>query len=180
MTTADASSDSPGVADPHDPAVAGLLAQAVRLAVVNAAAGQLPFAALVVRDGAVLATGVNTALRDRDPVAHAEVEAVRAACRALGTQHLTGATLVSSCEPCAVCRAVAAVAGIARIVYAAPRELVPDLGHAGPLDTGDLLVRMQDALRETAPGHAVHVPVPGADEPFRRFLAAEATGEAGP
>src|SRR5690606_15062535 len=110
--------DSPAGDGPHDPATADLLAEAVRLAVDNAAAGQLPFAALVVRDGTVLATGVNTALRDHDPVAHAEVEAVRAACRALGVQHLTGATLVSSCEPCAVCRAVAALAGITRIVYA--------------------------------------------------------------
>jgi tRNA(Arg) A34 adenosine deaminase TadA len=56
--------------------VSALLSRAVQIAVDNAAAGQLPFGALVVRDGTVLATGVNTALRDHDPVAHAEVAAV--------------------------------------------------------------------------------------------------------
>ena len=85
-----------------------MLRRAVDLAAGNAAAGQLPFGALVVRDGQVLATGVNTALRDHDPAAHAEVEAVRAACRALGVLHLTGAVIYTSCEPCPMCRAVAA------------------------------------------------------------------------
>jgi hypothetical protein len=78
-----------------------LLRRAVVLAIENAAEGQLPFGALVVRDGEVLATGVNTALRDIDPAAHAEVAAVRAACRAVGTLDLRGAEVYSSCEPCA-------------------------------------------------------------------------------
>ena len=153
------------------PAETELLARAVQLALDNAAGGQLPFGALVVRDGAVLATGVNTALRDHDPTAHAEVAAVRNACRDLGELHLAGTTLVSSCEPCAVCHAVAAAAGVARVVYAASKEYVPDLGPPAPAGTGELMVRMQQALREAAPEQVVHVPIPGADEPFRRFLA---------
>lgn len=157
-----------------DPPEAELLARAVQLAVDNAAAGQLPFGALVVRDGAVLATGVNTALRDHDPTAHAEVAAVRNACRDLGELHLAGSTLVSSCEPCAVCHAVAAAAGVTRVVYAAPKEYVPDLGPPAPEGAGDLMVRMQQALRAAAPGQVVHVPIAGADEPFRRFLAGSA------
>ena len=72
------------------------LQEAVRLATANADAGQLPFAALVVRDGETLATGVNTALADWDPTAHAEVAAVRNACRALGTVHLTGAVIYAT------------------------------------------------------------------------------------
>ncbi len=109
------------------------LAQAVQLALDNAAAGQLPFGAVVVRDGTVLATGVNTALRDVDPTAHAEVAAVRNACRQLGVQHLGDATIYSSCEPCAICVSVAAAVGITRIVYAAPKEFVPDLEDPPPL-----------------------------------------------
>jgi guanine deaminase len=150
---------------------AALLAQAVRLASDNAAAGQLPFGALVVRAGAVLATGVNTALRDHDPVAHAEVAAVRNACRSLGEVHLTGATLFSSCEPCAVCHAVAAMAGVVRIVYAAPKEDVPDLGYPAPPDTTGLMGRMQQVLRAAAPEQIVYVPTEGAREPFHRYLA---------
>ena len=84
---------------------------AVELAFDNATAGQLPFSVLVVRDGDVFATGVNTTLRDRDPVAHAEVAAVRNARHRLGQLNLTGATVVSSCEPCAMCHAVGTVAG---------------------------------------------------------------------
>lgn len=160
-----------GTAPGPDPTEVALLDRAVQLAVDNAAAGQLPFGAVVVRDGTVLAIGVNTALRDHDPTAHAEVTAVRTACRELGELHLAGGTLVSSCEPCAVCHAVATAAGIARVVYAAPKEQVPDLGTPGPAGAEQLMVRMQQALRAVAPDQVVHVPTAGADEPFRRFVA---------
>jgi guanine deaminase len=109
-----------------------LLGQAVDLATTNAIAGQLPFGALVARDGEVVATGVNTALRDCDPAAHAEVEAVRAACRLLGTLDLRGMEIYSSCEPCEMCRTVATAAGIAVIWYAAPGTDIPDLGYPVP------------------------------------------------
>lgn len=145
------------------------LDHAVQLALDNAQAGQLPFGALVVRDGHVLANGVNTEMRDHDPVAHAEVAAVRDACRRLGMLHLAGATIYSSCEPCGMCHAVAATAGVARVVYAAGKELVPDLG--GPADDTGMLGRMQQALRSLAPEQIVHRPVDRAAEPFARFLA---------
>src|SRR6266536_174940 len=104
-----------------------LLRQTVDLALRNAADGQLPFGALVARGPDVLAVGVNTALRDHDPAAHAEVVAIRAACGALGTLSLSGSTLYTSCEPCPICHTVAIAAEIDRIVYAAPKEWVPDL-----------------------------------------------------
>ena len=62
----------------------GYLRQAIRLAVDNAAAGRLPFGAVVVRAGEVISTGVNTEERDSDPTAHAEVAAIRSACAAVG------------------------------------------------------------------------------------------------
>jgi tRNA(Arg) A34 adenosine deaminase TadA len=147
-----------------------LLARVVRLASENAAAGQLPFGALVVRAGLIVATGVNTVLRDLDPTAHAEVAAIRAACRAAGAVHLGGAVVVSSCEPCALCHSAAAVAGVARIVYATPRELVPDLGYPAPADPTDLLGRMQASMRALAPEQIEYIATPGVDEPFRRYL----------
>lgn len=144
----------------------GFLQQAVRLAIDNVAAGREPFGAVVVRDGQVPATGVNTVDTDADPTAHAEVAAVRAAAEQLGTPDLTGAIVYSSCEPCAMCHVTAAVAGVSRLVYAAPKELVPDLG--GTPRPG--LARMQAALRGGADDIVEHQPVAGADEPFRRYV----------
>jgi tRNA(Arg) A34 adenosine deaminase TadA len=133
-----------------------MLRRAVELAAENAAAGQLPFGALVVRDGQVLATGVNTALRDHDPAAHAEVAAVRTACRSLGVLHLTGAVIYTSCEPCPMCLAVAAVAGIDRMYFAAFGADLPDLRYPAPPPPATMDIQ--------------HVPVDGAAEPFQRYL----------
>lgn len=137
-----------------------LIRRAVELAERNAATGQLPFGALVVRDARVLATGVNTALRDHDPAAHAEVQAVRNACHALEVLDLTGAEIYASCEPCAMCRAVAAAAGITTIYYAARAADLPDLRYPGP------------AVPPAAQADVRHVPVDGATAPFTRYLTA--------
>jgi lactoylglutathione lyase len=109
--------------------------EAVRLATRNVAAGQFPFAALVVADGGagqVLGTGLNTCRRDADPAAHGEVEAIRDACRRLGTFDLAGAVVVSSCQPCPICQAVAGATGIARIYYAATRAQAAAGGFGMP------------------------------------------------
>jgi tRNA(Arg) A34 adenosine deaminase TadA len=147
------------------------LHQALELAVQNADAGHLPFGALVVRDGDVVATGVNRELEEHDPTAHAEVEAIRNACRALGTRALPGAILVSSCEPCALCHVTAAVAGISRVIYAAPKELAMAMLGGGDDESTTLLTDMQQALRGLAPGQVEHVPTEGDGRPFERFAA---------
>jgi tRNA(Arg) A34 adenosine deaminase TadA len=154
---------------PPEPLPGQMLAQAVQLALDNAAIGQLPFGAVLVRGGTVVATGVNTALGDLDPTAHAEVAAVRNACRVLGLLYLGDATIYSSCEPCAICHAVAVTAGVERIVYAAPKEFVPDLGYPAPPD--ELPGRMQELLRSAAPAQIQYVRTPGAREPFERYLS---------
>ena len=141
--------------------LAGLLERAVRLAVENAEAGGDPFGALVARDGEVLGTGVNVALRDRDPTAHAETAALRDACRRLGTLDLSGSTVVSSAEPCPMCRGAALLAGASRIVYAAPKEVAAAAGFPLPPPLAEL-----DAVwRGLAPGHGDHDQTPGAEEP---------------
>jgi tRNA(Arg) A34 adenosine deaminase TadA/predicted enzyme related to lactoylglutathione lyase len=144
-----------------------LARMAVRLARENAAGGALPFGALVVRDGAVLATGVNTALADHDPSAHAEAAAVRTACRQLKTLSLNGATLVASCEPCAICLSIALAAGVERIIYAATRDQVPDLGVTLPPIVGEISAQ----AHSIAADRIEHVPTPEADAPFGLFLA---------
>ena len=101
---------------------ASWLSEAVALATANVGDGGGPFGALVVADGAVVATGQNRVTRDHDPTAHAEVEAIRAACRARGDFSLAGATLYTSCEPCPLCVSAALWARLDRVVYAADRD----------------------------------------------------------
>ena len=98
------------------------LAQALDLAVANVADGGGPFGALIVRDGAVLATGQNRVTRDNDPTAHAEVLAIRRACADLGDFSLAGSVLYTSCEPCPLCVAACLWARLDRVVYAADRH----------------------------------------------------------
>jgi tRNA(Arg) A34 adenosine deaminase TadA len=78
-----------------------------------------PFGAVVVRDGQVLAAAGNSVMRDHDPSAHAEVNAIRAACQKAGAPNLSGAVLYSSCEPCPMCYATAYWARVDKIFYAA-------------------------------------------------------------
>jgi guanine deaminase len=101
---------------------ARMLQQAVDLATANVAAGGGPFGAIVVRDGAVVATGVNRVTLQLDPTAHAEVTAIRAACRELGVFALTGCTLYSSCEPCPMCAASSLWARLDRVLFCANRD----------------------------------------------------------
>jgi guanine deaminase len=79
--------------------------QAIALATQNVAAGGGPFGAVVVRDGTVIAAGANQVTATNDPTAHAEVVAIRAACKALGTFQLRGCIVYTSCEPCPMCLA---------------------------------------------------------------------------
>lgn len=78
-----------------------------------------PFGAVIVRDGEVLAASGNSVLRDNDPSAHAEVNAIRMACKKVGAPNLRGATLFTSCECCPMCYATAYWARIGKIYYAA-------------------------------------------------------------
>ncbi|MFI7061376.1 nucleoside deaminase [Kribbella sp. NPDC050124] len=144
----------------------GLLRRAVELARVNGAEGQLPFGAVIANGDEVVATGVNTALRDNDPTAHGEVVAVRAACRELGTISLAGTTLYSSCEPCPICHTTAIAAEVDRVVYAAPKEWVPDLGTP----FAPVLIDIQAAARRLDPDRIVQIELVEAREPFAVFL----------
>lgn len=87
-----------------------------------------PFGAVVVRDGQVLAEGWNQVTSSNDPTAHAEVVAIRRACRAVGDFSLAGATLYASCEPCPMCLAAAYWARVGRIVFANTREEAAIIG----------------------------------------------------
>ncbi|WP_454904713.1 nucleoside deaminase [Variovorax gossypii] len=81
--------------------------------------GTEPFGAVVVKDGAIVGEGFNHSVAHSDPTSHGEVEAIRDACRRLGTVDLSGCELYTSCEPCAMCAAAMHIAGIAKLYYAA-------------------------------------------------------------
>jgi tRNA(Arg) A34 adenosine deaminase TadA len=104
----------PALANPE------FLRRAIALATENVVSGAGgPFAALIVRDGRIMAEGVNTVTATHDPTAHGEVNAIRAACKALGTFTLAGCELYTSCEPCPMCLAAAYWARIDAIYYGA-------------------------------------------------------------
>ena len=79
--------------------------------------GQTPFGAIIVKKGQVLVCEHNTVWKDCDITAHAEMRAVRRACRKLNTIDLTGATLYSTCEPCPMCLGAIHWAGVSMVVF---------------------------------------------------------------
>jgi tRNA(Arg) A34 adenosine deaminase TadA len=96
------------------------LRRAIALATENVVrGGGGPFAAVIVRDGKIVAEAVNTVTTDNDPTAHGEVNAIRTAARALGAFTLAGCELYSSCEPCPMCLAAAYWARLDAIYYGA-------------------------------------------------------------
>jgi len=100
-----------------------------------------PFGCVIVKNGEVVAEGVNRVLVDGDPTAHGEMVAIRAACRILGTHDLTGCTIYTSSEPCPMCYAASWWARADRIVYAGT---IDDAHTFGGFDDRPIL----DALNE--------------------------------
>ncbi len=113
-----------------------------------------PFAAVVVRDGAVVATGTNRVTADGDPTAHAEVVALRAAGAALGTFDLAGCTLYCSCQPCPMCQAAAWWARVDRVVFAATSADAADAGF----DDAALWAAVRGEVEPPAPLEGIRVP----------------------
>lgn len=110
------------------PAESVHLHRAVELATSNVAVGGGPFGAVIVMAGGRRFEGVNQVTANSDPTAHAEVAAIREACRQIGSHELRGAVLYASCEPCPMCLASALWARIERVVFAAGRN---DAARAG-------------------------------------------------
>ena len=96
--------------------------QAIALAVENVKNGGGPFGAVIVKDGKVVATGVNRVTANNDPTAHAEVSAIRAACTKLGTFDLSGCVIYTSCEPCPMCLGAIYWAHLDKVYYGADQH----------------------------------------------------------
>ncbi len=98
------------------------MAEAISLAAENVRAGRGgPFAALVVKDGVIIARGTNLVTSANDPTAHAEIVAIREACRRLCSFQLSGCEIYTTCEPCPMCMGAIYWARPAQVYYAATR-----------------------------------------------------------
>ena len=87
-----------------------------------------PFGACIVKDDKIIGEGRNTVLKDHDPTAHAEVNAIRNACKKLGTHDLSGAVVYTSCYPCPMCMAALIWANIKTVYYGNTKEDANDIG----------------------------------------------------
>lgn len=90
---------------------------AAKLSEENVDNGGGPFGAVIVKDGEIIATGVNRVTSNNDPTAHAEVSAIRSACQKLQDFRLTDCIVYSSCEPCPMCLSALYWAGVKKIFY---------------------------------------------------------------
>jgi tRNA(Arg) A34 adenosine deaminase TadA len=152
---------------PADTRRQDLMRRAIALAVENARAGDGgPFAALVARDGEVVAEAANRVTARNDPTAHAEILAVREACRLLGTFSLAGCELFASCEPCPMCLGAVYWARLDRLWFAAGREAAATAGF------DDALIYREVPLppeRRTLP--TARLELPESTAPFAAWAA---------
>lgn len=105
-----------------------LMGKAIELSEENVANGGGPFGAVIVRNGKIVATGVNRVTANNDPTAHAEVSAIRAACEKLNTFDLSGCEIYTSCEPCPMCLGAIYWAHIDKIYFGNDKDDAKAIG----------------------------------------------------
>jgi len=136
------------------------LGRAIDIAVDSATSGGGPFGCVVVTADGRAFEGRNEVVALCDPSAHAEIQAVRAACAALGEPALPGATVYASAEPCPMCFAALHWAGVESVIFAATPAQAADAGFDDTAISGI-------ATGETVdPIPFVHVPRANSDAPF--------------
>lgn len=103
---------------------------AIEKSIENVENGGGPFGAVIVKNGEVIAATSNSVTIDNDPTAHAEVNAIRQACRKLGTFDLSGCEIYASCEPCPMCLASIYWARIGKLYYANTKSDADKIGFS--------------------------------------------------
>jgi guanine deaminase len=149
----------------HEPFLRRAIALSARAALEYSTGGA--FGAVLVRDGAIVAEGMNRVVASHDPTWHAEMEAIRLACVTLQSFKLPGCVLYTSAEPCPMCLAAAYWAGIERIVFAATVE---DALEYGDFDDSDIYAELAKPREERS------IPITGmlreeAVEVWKRYRA---------
>ena len=142
------------------------LAEALRVACESVENGGGPFGAVVVKDGEIIARAANRVTQSNDPTAHAEIEAIRAACRSLGTFQLQGCEIYSSSEPCPMCLGAVYWARPTAVYYANGREVALAAGFDDDHIYDEFLLPPEQRRYPLA-----RLEIEGAEEPFRRWAA---------
>lgn len=131
--------------------------EAIRLSDENVKNGGGPFGAVIVKNGEIIATGVNRVTANNDPTAHAEVSAIRAAGQKLGTFDLSGCDIYTSCEPCPMCLGAIYWAHLDRMYYACNKDDAADAGFDDSfiykeleIDPKDRRLKSENLLRPEA------------------------------
>jgi guanine deaminase len=132
--------------------------EAIQLSIEKMEAGfGGPFGAVVVRNGEIIARGHNNVLATNDPTAHAEVDAIRKACQALGNFQLTDCELYTSCEPCPMCLGAIYWARPRKVYYANTKADAAEVGFDDQFiydeidkDAPDRFIPMVQMLRDEA------------------------------
>ena len=148
------------------------LCEAIELARANVVHGGRPFGALIVRDGAVIASGVNEIIQSHDPTAHAELLAVRAASQKLGSPDLSGCVVYASGQPCPMCFAAMRMAGVKKIRFAYSNEQAEPFG----LSTAKIAVELAKPLSAQTGISFEHSPPENDPELYQVWESKKKTG----
>jgi len=118
--------------------------KAIELSIENITNGGGPFGAVIVRNGEIVATGVNRVTDSCDPTAHAEVCAIRAAGKVLGTFNLSGCEIYTSCEPCPMCLGAIYWARLDKMYYANTKTDAMNIGFDDSFIYDELDLKLAD------------------------------------
>lgn len=132
--------------------------KAIELSIENVKNGGGPFGAVIVKDGEIVATGVNRVTANHDPTAHAEVSAIRAACQKLDTFDLSGCEIYTSCEPCPMCLGAIYWAHLDKIYYGNNKADAARIGFDDSFIYDELALKREDrnkAMEELLPDEAI-------------------------
>lgn len=145
-----------------------LIQRAIDLAAENVKQGGGPFGAVIVREGTILAEGVNRVTAQHDPTAHAEVQAIRAAAARLNTFDLSGCEIYSSCEPCPMCLGSIYWARLDRLYYAATKQDAARAGFDDAFIYRELALPIHERHLATT-----HLAPEGCEAPFEAWMREE-------
>lgn len=144
------------------------LKQAADASLASVERGGGPFGAVVVRGDEVITVASNSVTIDNDPTAHAEVNAIRSACKKLGTFKLDGCYIYSSCEPCPMCLSALYWAGVDRIYYGNTKE------DADAIDFSDKFIYEEfEKAKEDRSIPCIHIPNTDAINAFKAWVEKE-------
>lgn len=142
--------------------------EAITLASENVKNQGGPFGAVIVKNGKIIATGVNRVTDSCDPTAHAEVVAIRNACQTLQTFDLSGCTLYTSCEPCPMCLGAIYWARPDNVYYAATRKEAAKAGFDDDFIYNEVPLEPSERSLSFS-----HLSLPQHDEPFTTWNKSE-------